>query len=302
MKAAHVVTQPAAPFAIGAGVSVHQVPMWQDNLSWLVVDAGTGECAVVDGTPSDEVARYAAANGLRVTTILNTHTHPDHIGINRYFAEMGQLADMRVIGPAARAAEVPGLTEGVAEGDTASFAGLTATVWLTEGHIDGHISYVFGGSPGGDGVLAHDGAVFCGDTLFGAGCGYLFDGPPAKMHASLRRLMTLPDTTRVCCAHEYTEDNLRFAWSVEPGNPLLAERIRRVWRARADGACSMPSRIADERTTNPFVRTHSAELRRNVAAAMGIDPTAPDADVFAATRALKDRKTYKQLTDKDLPL
>jgi hydroxyacylglutathione hydrolase len=121
------------------------------------------------------------------------------------------------------------------------------------------------------------------------------------MFRSLSRLASLPGHTRVCCGHEYTKDNLRFAWSVEPDNPALAERIRRVWRVREHGGCAVPSTIAEERATNPFLRTESPSLRAHVEAAAGQSLT-DSAAVFAATRALKDRKVYRELTDALLPI
>jgi hydroxyacylglutathione hydrolase len=163
-------------------------------------------------------------------------------------------------------------------------------VMLTEGHIDGHISYVFGD------------VLFCGDTLFGAGCGYLFDGPPEKMFRSLSRLAELPGETWVCCAHEYTQDNLRFAWSVEPDNQELAARIRKVWAARSRGESSVPSRIEEERATNPFLRPGSPSLQASVRRAWGNREISGWVDWFAATRALKDRKDYRALASETLPL
>ncbi len=287
----HVVTRPAPPFSSRDGrLEVHQVPAGQDNLIWIAVCARTREAAAVDGPDAEAVLAYCAARDLRLTTILNTHTHPDHVGINRDLARRGALEGLRVFGPARKAGDVPGITDPVDDGGAARVGEVELSVLLTEGHIDGHVSFV------------HDDVLFCGDTMFAAGCGYLFDGPPAKMFASLSRLAALDPATRVCCAHEYTEDNLRFAWSVEPENEALAARIRRVWAIRAEGASAVPSTIGEERATNPFLRHESAALRARVAAAMpDRDLSSPEA-IFAATRALKDRKDYRSMADSALPL
>ena len=286
----HVVTRPTPPFPAVAGkLEVHQVPAWSDNLVWLVVARDSGEATAVDGPEAGPVLDYCERHGLRLTRILNTHTHPDHVGINHDLARRGLLDAVEVIGPGRKSADVPGIDRGVDEGDTVSLGGVEGRVLLTEGHIDGHVSYVFGD------------LLFCGDTLFGAGCGYLFDGPPQKMYASLEKLATLDAATRVCCAHEYTQDNLRFAWTVEPDNEALARRIRDVWALRARGECSLPSTIGDEKATNPFLRTGSPTLRDRVSHAMD-RVLETDVDVFAATRALKDRKDYKELSDAALPL
>ena len=315
----HAVTTPTPPFAIAGGrLEVHQIPVLMDNLVWLIVDRSSGDAAVVDGPPdADPVLAACETLGVTLTTVLNTHTHWDHIGINQELAKRGLLDALQVYGPASRASEVPGLTHPVGEGDTFTLFGVDVAVWLTEGHIDGHVSFVL------------DGAVFCGDTMFAGGCGYLFDGPPAKMAHSLQRLCELPGTTRVCCAHEYTEDNLRFAWMVEPDNKALAARIREVWAIRADGGCTVPSTIEEERATNPFVRCGSPSLVRNVMALSDLDPgrkshgpgskaSSPDSrfgpsglppqrdlsdyvTVFAATRALKDTKRHREI-ELELPL
>lgn len=286
----HVVTRPTPPFQSPSGnLTIHQIPAATDNLVWLLV-ARDGEAAAVDGPDAAPVLDCCERHGFRLTTILNTHTHGDHVGINRELASRGLLAAMRVVGPRRASANVPGITELVDDGDAFSFGGEPFRVLLTEGHIDGHVSF--------EGA----GAVFCGDTMFGAGCGYLFDGPPAKMHESLERLASLDAATRVCCAHEYTLDNLRFAWSVEPDNAALAARIRESFALRAGGGCTLPSTIEVERLTNPFLRHASPTLRASVARAMpGVDLGSPER-VFAATRALKDRKDYKTIPDSALPL
>ena len=238
----HVVSHASEPFiGFEGAIEVHQVPVWQDNLCWIVVCAATGEAAVVDGPQAEEVLAYVEQHGLNLTTILNTHTHADHIGINRDLDKRGLLSSMRVVGPKRAAADVPGLTEAVDEGDTVRLGEVTARVMRTEGHINGHISFVFGD------------VLFCGDTLFTGGCGYLFDGPPERMYESLMRLAALPGDTRVCCAHEYTQDNLRFAWFVEPENSALAERIQQVWEIRGQGGCVVPSTIARGASHQPIL-------------------------------------------------
>ena len=138
--------------------------------------------------------------------------------------------------------------------------------------------------------------------MFAAGCGYLFDGPPEKMHDSLTRLAQLDGKTRVCCAHEYTQDNLRFAWSVEPDNDALAKRIREVWTVRREGRSAVPSTIEQERATNPFLRYGSSSIQASVRKAFPDRALDTPTQIFAATRALKDRKDYRKSTDRILPL
>lgn len=287
----HVVSHPTPPFTSSDGrLTVHQVPAWVDNLIWLLVCNETGDTAVIDGPEAGPVLEYCQAHGLRLTSVFNTHTHGDHVGINRDLERRGMLSALRVVGSALRQRDVPGLTVAVDEGDVVRLGACEGRVMRTEGHIDGHVSYVF------------DDLLFCGDTLFVGGCGRLFDGPPEKMFDSLTRLAALPDHTRVCCAHEYTQDNLRFAWSIEPGNAALAERIREVWALRAEGRCSVPSTLAQERATNPFLRGDSPEIRASVQSARPDASLDDPAQVFAAARALKDGGAYKKRGDDDLPL
>lgn len=286
----HAVSKPTPPFRSASGkLEVHQIPAWQDNFIYLLVDVGTGQAAAVDGPEARPALEYAKLEGLELTTIINTHTHFDHVGINQSLADAGQLEAMTVVGPARKASDVPGLTRGVDEGDVVTWGGVQGRVLLTEGHIDGHVSYVF------------DDLLFCGDTLFAAGCGYLFDGPPAKMYESLRRLRELDRETKVLCAHEYTQDNLRFAWTVEPENDALSQRIRDAWAVRASGGATVPSKVGLERDTNPFCRWDSEDLRRHVAEQSGRALAEP-AEIFAATRALKDAKRYRERSDEQLPL
>ena len=275
----HVVTKPSEPFTVLDGaLEIHQVPSAHDNLIWVAVCTATREAALVDGPGMKEVRAWAEGRDLKLRTILNTHTHHDHIGVNLVLQREGSLGDWRVVGPRKVASDVPGITEPVGEGDVVRIGEVEGRVMLTEGHLDGHVSYVFGE------------AVFCGDTLFAGGCGYLFDGPPQTMFRSLMRLAELPGDTKVCCAHEYTQDNLRFAWSIEPDNEALAERIRQVWAIREDGGCAVPSTIEEERATNPFLRPGSEAIRKAVG-------EGTMAEVFAATRELKNGGAYKSLPE-----
>lgn len=286
---AHAVRTPNPPRSIAGGaLVVHQIPSLEDNFIWLVVSPDRKEAAAVDGPEAKAVLAACDQLDVRLTTILNTHTHFDHIGINTDLGET--LTEMRVVGPEKAAADVPGLTEPVSEGDRFDLFGVPVEVLLTEGHIDGHVSYRMGE------------ALFCGDTLFAGGCGYLFDGPPSKMHDSLQRLAALPPETLVFCAHEYTQDNLRFAWFVEPDNARLAERIRTDWAKRERGEATVPSSIGLERATNPFIRADEPTIRKTLASKLPDRNLERPEDRFAAARALKDRKDHRALSDADLPL
>lgn len=277
----HVVTDPPAPFRVAGGrLEVHCVPAATDNLAWVLRCIETGTTAVIDAPSAAEVLAYCEARGWQLDEVWNTHTHGDHIGINRDLLGRGALPPV-VVGPAGAASEVPGLTRAVDEGDEVRLGAVPARVMRTDGHLHGHVSFVF------------DGAVFCGDTLFAGGCGRIFGGTAEQLFDSLCRLAELPGDTLVCCAHEYTQDNLRFAWSVEPGNPILKQRIAEVWAIRARGGCAVPSTIELERATNPFLRPGSPEIRETVS------PSERNSalSVFTALRALKDGGVYRNNPD-----
>jgi len=261
---------------------VHQVPAGSDNLVWVIECVASKTAGLVDGPDAEGALALCATLGLTPTVVLNTHTHADHVGINRDLAGRGILHQLTVYGPSRAAAGVPGLTHPVDEGDEVVVGGCHGQVMLTEGHINGHISYLFGD------------VLFCGDTLFTGGCGYLFDGPPEKMFDSLMRLASLPGGTRVCCAHEYTKDNLRFAEMVEPGNPVLQQRIRDTQAVLGAGGCAVPSTIELERATNPFLRPGSPELMANVQRWMPDHTMSTPSEVFTATRALKDTGQHRE--------
>ena len=276
----HVVTRPNQPMSVCAGrLTLHQVPSVRDNLIWLLVCNQTGDAAVVDGPEVGSVLDYCERHHIKLTKVLNTHTHPDHIGLNLDLDKRGLLAQLDVYGCPTEKYSVPGLTHQVDEGSTLAVGVVEGQVWRTEGHMDGHVSYVF------------EGLVFCGDTLFTGGCGYLFDGPAAKMYDSLRRLRELPDDTLVCCAHEYTEDNLAFALTLEPKNLELERRIVETSLVRSEGRSVVPSTLGLEKRTNPFLRWDSLELQSN----LGVlpSPAVNYVEIFRRTRALKDAKRYK---------
>jgi hydroxyacylglutathione hydrolase len=217
------------------------IPAFTDNYIWLVRDGA--HAAVVDPGDAAPVLAYLEREELALSAIVITHHHADHVGGN---AALLARFPVPVFGPARET--IPGRTHALAEGDEITVPGLGLALRVLDipGHTAGHIGYV-----GGD---AHGGVAFVGDTLFAGGCGRLFEGTPAQMAASLAKLAALPGSTRVYCAHEYTLANLRFALAVEPGNAALRDRQRRDQDKRDHGVPTVPSTIAEERATNPFLR------------------------------------------------
>ena len=287
----HAVTRPRKPFlSVSGTLEIHQLCSASDNLIWLVVCRETGAAGVVDGPEAATVLAYCKAHGIRLTAVLNTHTHPDHIGINRDLQRQHRLRTLRVIGPASRAEDVPGITEHVDDGDRFQLGDSIGHVWLTEGHLDGHISFLI------------DGVLFCGDTMFGGGCGRLFDGPAAKMHASLQRIAALPAETLVCCGHEYTQDNLRFAWMIDRDNEALRDRIQTVWNVRRLGGCTVPFTVGIERATNPFVRVAEPSIRWAVGEEFPALDTADPAAVLGALREWKNRGDHRAMPEDVFPV
>ena len=227
-------------------LEVVRVPALTDNYVWLVHDKGSGETLVIDPAEADPVLAAADARGWTISQIWNTHWHPDHTGGN---AGVKAATGARITGPAAEAAKIPTLDALVAEGDTLSLGAHQAQVWETPGHTAGHICFYF----------ADDAMIFVGDTLFAMGCGRLFEGTPTQMFANMQRLRRLPDETLAYGAHEYTLANARYARAAEPDNKAIAERLSEVERLREAGEATLPTTIAAERATNPFMRADSAE-------------------------------------------
>lgn len=251
------------------------IPAFRDNYIWVLRE-GTN-AVVVDPGDAGPVADYLAREGLRLTAILNTHHHNDHVGGNQALLE---AAPVPVFGPAGE--RIPGRTRGLVEGDTIEVPGLMQPLRVLDvpGHTAGHIAYVMddAASP----------AAFVGDTLFAAGCGRLFEGTPVQMWTSLQKLAALPDATAIYCAHEYTLANLRFAAAVEPASAAIRARTARDGERRARGEPTVPSRLDVERATNPFLRAGDPGVMR--AAGMHAGRTPADAvESFAILRAWKDR-------------
>jgi len=251
--------------------SVHQFLCLTDNYGVLVHDSKTGATAAIDAPDSAQVFAALDEKGWKLTDLLVTHHHADHIqGAPELKA---RFPEMRMVGPAKDAARIPGLDTLVREGDYVRVGSLEARVIETPGHTTGHIAYHFG----------EDDLVFVGDTLFSLGCGRAFESPYAVMWGSLLKLAALPGETQVYCGHEYTEANARFALTIERGNPILTDRAEHVAKLRAEKRPTVPTTIAAELAANPFLRAEEPSVK----AAVGM-PDADPADVFAAIRMRKD--------------
>ncbi|HEX8579242.1 MAG TPA: hydroxyacylglutathione hydrolase [Allosphingosinicella sp.] len=226
-------------------VEIVRIPALSDNYIWLLHDEASGETAAVDPAEAAPVLEAASARGWIISQIWNTHWHPDHTGGN---AAIKAATGATVTAPAAEAARIPTADRLVAEGDRVTLGGVEAEVWEVPAHTAGHIAF----------VLADRSAAFVGDTLFAMGCGRLFEGTADQMYFNLQRLATLPGETQIYCAHEYTLSNARFALVTEPDNQDVRRRAAEVERARAAGEATVPTSIALERATNPFMRASSA--------------------------------------------
>jgi hydroxyacylglutathione hydrolase len=250
---------------------IHEFLCLEDNFGLLLHDERTGATASIDAPDGEAIAAEAKRLGWTLTHVFLTHHHFDHVeGVPVLTAAFPGLC---VVGARKDVARLPRLDVAVGEGDEVALGDSLARVIETPGHTTGHLAYYF----------LEDEAVFVGDTLFSLGCGRIFEGTPATMYASLERLAELPEETRVYCGHEYTQANARFAATVDPDNSMLKERMEEVARLRAAGKFTLPTTIALERATNPFLR--SEEI--GVQAAMGMSGADPVA-VFARMREAKN--------------
>jgi hydroxyacylglutathione hydrolase len=226
-------------------LEVVAVPVLTDNYVWLIHNDETGETAAVDPSVSDPVLDAAKAKGWSLSQVLNTHWHPDHTGGNQGI----KAATGCTITAPAEAQRVSEVDRIVAEGDRVIVAGVEAVVWDIPAHTAGHIAYYF----------EDEGMIFVGDTMFAMGCGRLFEGTAEQMYSNMQRIAGLADGVRIYCGHEYTLANARFAGHVEPSNAAIRERMAQVESLRDEGKVTLPTTVAQERETNPFVRATNPE-------------------------------------------
>ena len=251
--------------------SIVLVPCLSDNYCVLLHAPASGDTIAIDAPQAEPIKAALAAHGWRLSDILITHHHNDHTaGCQALKDHFG----CTITGPETEVERIAGLSRVVSDKSAVTFDGQPVRVLETPGHTLGHVSYYFP-------ALA---TVFTGDTLFALGCGRLFEGDAATMLASLQKITALPDDTKIYCGHEYTLSNARFALTVEPENNALATRFKEIEAMRAAGQPTLPTTIALEKATNPFLRTHSPNIRARLGLA-----SAPDWQVFARLRELKNK-------------
>lgn len=257
-------------------LAVHPVPAFSDNYIWLL-QTSQGEAFVVDPGDAAPVMHALAQRALRLSGILVTHHHPDHVGgVNALVCELGPLP---VYGP--RSSPATCIDQPLDDGDRIEVLGYKARVLAVPGHTLDHIAYFIAASAESPPLL------FCGDTLFAGGCGRVFEGNPRMMYASLARLAELPGETRVYCAHEYTLSNLRFARAVEPDNLVLRDRQQTDEARRERGEPTVPSTMSLERESNPFLRCTVPRVRSSAMTRCGTELSSAE-EVFAEIRSWKD--------------
>ncbi|MEO0497475.1 MAG: hydroxyacylglutathione hydrolase [Pseudomonadota bacterium] len=253
-----------------AAFEFHQFPCRDDNYGVLVHDPASGQTASIDAPSASAVDHALEQHGWQLTHILTTHKHIDHVEGN---LELKGKYNCVIIGPEAEAADIPGIDETVSHEQRIEFGEAPVEIIATPGHTLGQIAYHF--------PLSR--TVFAADALFALGCGRIFEGTPQQMWTALSRLAALPPETVVYAGHEYTLANAKFAMTIEPGNQALVERIEQIEKLRADDLPTLPTTIATELATNPFLRPHSAEIRQRLDMA-----DATDEEVFTEVRRLKD--------------
>ncbi|MBC7002586.1 hydroxyacylglutathione hydrolase [Photobacterium sp. BZF1] len=249
-------------------LTIKSIPAFNDNYIWLI-HSPDNHCVVVDPGDATPVLAFLEQEQLELDAILITHHHHDHIG---GISELKRrYPNIHIVAPSAE--PIPGVSQSVDDGDQVEIFGERFMVLGVPGHTAGHVAYV------------GDGKLFCGDTLFSAGCGRLFEGTAEQMYNSLQKLSALPDETEVYCAHEYTSSNLAFALVAEQDNPHLQRYREEVSRMRAQGISTIPSTLKQEKLINPFLRCDQLSIKKSVANKAVNDS---DVETFAALRRWKD--------------
>ncbi len=256
-------------------MEIYRLPALSDNYIFLLHDPNQKIAAVVDPAEVLPVLEKLKSLEAELVAIFNTHHHCDHVGVNQQLIK--EFPQLTVYGGVEDKGRIPRQKVFLQEGDPVQFAQRVGQVLFVPGHTSGHIAYYF--PPVTTGEI---GELFCGDTLFAGGCGRLFEGTPAQMVKSLSKLRSLPDNTRIWCAHEYTLKNLQFAMTVEPQNPDLQVRFAEIKAARGRNEPTVPSMIGVEKRTNPFLRWDQSSLQLAVNSQ---DPI----QTFARLRGKKDR-------------
>ena len=251
-----------------AALEIYQFPCLSDNYGFLVHDSESGETACIDTPETAPILAALEKTDWTLTQIWNTHHHYDHAGNNE---EIKRITGCTITGPAGEADKIPAIDRAVDDGDTVMLGAHEAHVLNVGGHTLGHIAFHM------------EGHAFVGDSLFALGCGRVFEGTMAQMWESLQKLNALPDGTQIYCAHEYTTSNAAFAVTIDPDNEALSQRVAEISALRAANKPTVPTEIALERATNPFLRATDA----NVQARLNMSG-APAVDVFAEIRARKD--------------
>lgn len=251
-------------------ITIQTLEVLNDNYAYLIQDHNTQDVLVIDPSIAEPIERILLERDLNLVYILNTHHHTDHVQGN---LQLKERFGAKIIGPKKDADRIPGMDQGVEEGNTLSFASQEIKVLETPGHTLHHISF----------WLQSHNALFCGDTLFSLGCGYLFEGSIEQMWSSLLKIRNLPDETLIYCGHEYTQKNARFALTIDPYNQDLQKRVAEVDLLRQNKQRTIPVTLAQERQTNPFLRADNPTIK----AAVDL-PDAEPHTVFAALRLRKN--------------
>lgn len=258
-------------------LQIHTIPAFEDNYFWLIQPDTQSPCSyIVDPGSAQVVLDYLKRHQLQLGGILLTHHHHDHID---GAAELRDQYQIPIYGP--KSARIPQVTHHLGEGDKLLLGNLTAKILELQGHTLDHIAYLIE-------AAEQPPHLFSGDTLFGAGCGRLFDGTAPLLYAALQRIAALPEDTLIYGGHEYTLANIRFALTIEPDNIELQARQALETEKRQQGIATLPTQLAIEKRTNPFLRCHLTSVHRAVAQVSG-NTLASDAEVFASLRLIKDR-------------